>query len=107
MREGYVQFKNNHYQIAKNQSILVKPEQKITIHEHLDGNISLWLKGERISFSLIKNYVKPLPKPKPPRKYYSPQKISRNSRKNKNKTPWNRNNHLLFKNLKQQQKQIQ
>lgn len=101
-----LQFKNNHYQIAKNHSILVKPEQKITIHEHLNGNISLWFKGERITFNLIENYAKSLTTTKLASKYYSPQHRSRDSRKNKNKSPWVKYNNILFENLRQQQKRI-
>jgi len=102
-----LQFKNKYYQIGKTQPVLVKPEQKITIHEHLNGNISLWLQGQPISFNLIENYVKPLPKPKPASKYYSPQQRSRNSRENKNKSPWNKYNEALFEQLRRRQKQIQ
>lgn len=54
-------------------TVLVKPEQQITIHEHLNGSISLWLQEQSISFSLIESYVKPLPKSKPASKYYSQQ----------------------------------
>ena len=102
-----LQFKNKHYQIGKTQPVLVKPEQRITIHEHLNGTISLWLTGQPISFNLIENYVKPLPKPKPASKYYSPQERSRNSRENKYKSPWIKYNKALFEKLNQQQKQIQ
>lgn len=102
-----IQFKNKHYQISKKQPVLVKPEQRITVHEHLNGTISLWLTGHQISFNLIENYVKPLPKPKPASKYYSSQQRSENSKKSKNKSPWKKYNDLLFEELRRKQKQIQ
>ncbi len=102
-----LQFKNKHYQVGKTQPVLVKPEQRITVHEHLNSTISLWLTGQSISFNLIENYVKPLPKPKPATKYYSSQQRSENSKKNKNKSPWEKYNDVLFEKLRWQQKQIQ
>lgn len=44
-----LQFKNKHYQIGKTQPLLVKPGQRITIHEHFNGSISLWLSAQSIS----------------------------------------------------------
>lgn len=83
-----IHLKNKHYQINKVQPLLVNPGAKITIHLHLDGKITLWLKEQLISFKLLEQYVKPAPKSKPAPKYYSSAQRSKNSRKNKGKTPW-------------------
>ena len=83
-----LQFKNKHYQLDKNQPLLIRPSQHITIREHLDNTISLWLKGEPVSFKLLEQYSKPAAKPKPTPKVYSTAQRSKNSRKNKAKTPW-------------------
>lgn len=102
-----LQFKNKHYQIGKTQPVLVNPGQRITIHEHLSGKITLWLKGQAITFNLIENYVKAQPKPKAAPKYYSSEQRSRNSRKNKHKSPWRKYNDALFEELRERKKQIQ
>ena len=83
-----LQFKNKHYQLDKNQPLLIRPKQHIIIHEHLDGNISLWFKGQSISFKLLEQYIKPIVKSKPAPKVYSSAQRSKNSRENKRKTPW-------------------
>jgi hypothetical protein len=83
-----LQFKNKHYQLDKEQPLLINAGQKITVHLHLNGKISLWLKEKSISFKLLEHYVKPPTKPKPAPKYYSSEQRSKNSRKNKVKTPW-------------------
>ena len=83
-----LRFKNKHYQLDKNQPLLIRPKQHIIIHEHLDSNISLWLKGQSISFKLLEQYIKPIVKSKPAPKIYSSAQRSKNSRENKGKTPW-------------------
>ena len=98
-----LQFKNKHYQIGKTQPLLVKPGQRITIHEHLNGSISLWLSGQSISFNLIENYVKPLSTSKTSSKYYSPQRRAIAGKQARKNSPWNKYNDALFEQLKQKQ----
>jgi transposase len=46
-------FKSKCYQVQKKRGACIKPSSKITIRTHLDGTISLWHRGKKLSFQAI------------------------------------------------------
>lgn len=81
-------FKGQCYQIQKTAPLLVKPKQLITIRQHLDQSISLWIKNQKLAFYLTKKIAKS-PAPKLLR---DPFKIRHQARLNKSKSPWSQFN---------------
>ena len=43
-------YKNRQLQLLKHQKTVIRPKEKIVVHEHLDGSISLWIRGVRLAF---------------------------------------------------------
>lgn len=79
-----IRFKNQYLQLQKINSIRVKPKQKITVKQHLNGKITLWSKGIKIPYC----FVEPAIKEEKMKLGLDLEKRSQTSRKNKSKTPW-------------------
>jgi len=56
-----IRFENQYFQIKKQHAKSVRPKQKLLVRRHLNGEISLWAKGHRLSYSVCE---KPADKPK-------------------------------------------
>jgi hypothetical protein len=84
-----VNFEGVCYQIAKHHPLRARPKQSIEVRKHLDGSITFWFKEQRLSASAIEHRAKAKTKEK---KGYDAALLSKNSRKNKYKTPWNQYN---------------
>ena len=65
--------------------LIVRPKHRIIVREHLYKKISLWFKGEKLSYHAI-NYRDKAPCKK--RLGQDPLLQSKNAKKNKHKTPW-------------------
>jgi hypothetical protein len=83
--DGVIRFDNQLLQIQKDSATNVRAKQKIMVKKHLDGRITLWSKGEKISYCVIESVVKEIQKPL---LGYDSIKLSQNARDNKSKTPW-------------------
>lgn len=81
-----VRFLTRHYQIKETRPLKVRPRQVVTVRQHLDGTVTLWHKEESLPSEQIDTprMVKALKE----KKGYDAIQISRNARKNKDKTPW-------------------
>lgn len=87
-----IRFKHEYFQIKKGYERLLKPDTYIFIKKYLDGSMRFWYEGTELL------YEKLAYKPESPskhKKYYAvkgkpadPLIISKNSRKNKRKSPW-------------------
>ena len=81
-----IQFKNQHYQIEKSKGIMIHVKQKVLVRCHLNNTLSLWCKGERLSFHHIeKREIKQKINPQQGNRLVS---RADNAKKNKHKTPW-------------------
>ncbi len=47
-------YKNRQLQLKKHQRAVIGPKEHIIVHEHLDGNISLWIRGIGLAFEELK-----------------------------------------------------
>lgn len=47
-------YKNRQLQLKKHQRAVIRPKEHIIVHEHLDGNISLWIRGIGLAFEELK-----------------------------------------------------
>ncbi len=47
-------YKNKRLQLLKRQRAVIRPKEHVVIHEHLDGSISLWIRGIGLAFEEIK-----------------------------------------------------
>jgi len=83
-----VRFENQFLQIQKAKNMSIRPKQKVILKRHLNGKITLWNKGIKLSYCFIQQRVK---KQKETREY-SQQARSKNSRENKSKSPWSQFN---------------
>jgi transposase len=83
-----VRFENQLLQIQKTREIVVRPKQKITLKRHLNGKITLWSKGRRLSYSYIEQRVKEAKESRE----YTHQERSKNARANRSKSPWSQFN---------------
>ncbi len=83
-----VRFENQLLQIQKTRLAHVRPKQKVTLKRHLNGKITIWCKGVKLSYSLIEHRVKEQKETKE----YTHQARSKNSRENKSKSPWSQFN---------------
>jgi transposase len=83
-----VRFENQFLQIQKAKNMSIRPKQKVILKRHLNGKITLWNKGIKLSYCFIQQRVK---EQKETREY-SQQARSKNSRENKSKTPWSQFN---------------
>lgn len=79
-----ISFQANSYQIEEMKPMLVRPKYEVVVREHLDGSLSLWY-GEQ---SLPHREIPPPVRTARKKIGYDAMKISKNSRKNKHKTPW-------------------
>jgi molybdenum-dependent DNA-binding transcriptional regulator ModE len=48
-----IRYKNNWYQIAKTNPLIVRTGSKVTVRRHLDDTLTLWFKDERLPFRNI------------------------------------------------------
>jgi transposase len=66
--DGVVQFEKQLFQITKNR-IYAQPKSAVTVHEHLDGTITLWSGSIQLGYDIITSHRPRLPKsakePKP------------------------------------------
>lgn len=80
------QFKKQHYQIAQGQG--VRSKQKVLVRRHLDGGVSVWHKEKRLNVERIES--------RPVRSVLTDREgvhdYSRESRRNKCKSPWSQFN---------------
>jgi DNA-binding Lrp family transcriptional regulator len=49
-----ISYKNRQLQLLKQQKAVIGPRQVIDVHEHLDGSVSLWIRGIRLDFDALK-----------------------------------------------------
>jgi hypothetical protein len=49
-----IRYNNRCLQLEKCQSAVIRPKHKITVHEHLDGRLSLKVRGFNLNFREIK-----------------------------------------------------
>jgi transposase len=84
-----IQFRRAYYQLGKKTA--VKPGVKILIKKHLDGRMHFWYEGQALDYHQLAF------KPEPPSRYkkyyqlkggYDSHVLSKNSKKNKSKSPW-------------------
>lgn len=80
-----VRFENRFLQIEKSTMLRVSPKQRVTVKRHLHGAISLWAKGQKLSYQVIAQ--RPTQESKPA-STYDAKKRSEIARENKSKTPW-------------------
>ena len=89
-----IHFSRNYFQIENGYLDLIKPGEFVTLRKYLNGSIKMWFEGTEL------HYKKLIEKPESPSKSkrYRPLKgpadpalISRNSRKNKHRSPWSGN----------------
>jgi len=86
-----IQFERQCYQIEKSKNIVVQAKQKILVRRHLDQSLSLWYRGQRLSFHPIE--VRPTMEKKTAVKQgYDSAKRANNARKNQHKNPWGNHN---------------
>lgn len=45
-----ISYKNRQLQLLKHQKAIIRPKDRIVVHEHLDGSLSLWIRGIKLSF---------------------------------------------------------
>lgn len=89
-----IQFKREYYQIKKGYEHLLKPDSFIIIKRYLDGSLRFWFNEHELGYLPLT--CKPIPpsqlKADRPRKQpsFDPMLRSKNSRKNKHKTPWSK-----------------
>lgn len=48
-------YKNRRLQLLKQQKAVIRPRERISVHEHLDGTISLWVRNIRLDFDELKH----------------------------------------------------
>ena len=83
-----VRFENQLLQIQKTSIVRVRPKQTVTLKRHLNGKITLWSKGQKISYRFTEHREE---KKKETRPYASEQR-SQNARATKSKSPWSQFN---------------
>ena len=83
-----IRFENQLLQIQKANNVRVRPKQKIILKRHLNGKITLWNKEQKIPYRFIEGTVKE----EQVKLGFDLVKRSKNSRKNKSKTPWSQFN---------------
>lgn len=93
-----IRFENQLLQIQKTNTIRVSPKQKITLKRHLNGKITLWVKGQKIPYCFID---KPIEDNKKKPQGHDLQKCSEHGRRNKSKTPWGQFNPGWLKQTKE------
>jgi hypothetical protein len=88
MRNDFtVRFNNEFYQLSRKQSVVLRSKQKIVVHVHLDGKISFWKDGNRLTY-------KKLSEPKMEQQVVSKKSSitsaerSELSKRSKHKSPW-------------------
>ena len=85
VKQGWtIQFNNQYYQIESSSKLQVQAKQTIQVRQHLDNTVSLWCRGERLSFRPID---KPRMKSVEKTGYDTVGRAAR-ARQNKHKTPW-------------------
>lgn len=47
-------YKNRQLQLLKHQKAVIRPKEYIEVHEHLDGSISLWIRGIKLAFEELR-----------------------------------------------------
>ena len=48
-----VSYKNHCFQLAKQQQTIVRAKEMISVHNHLDGSFSLWIRKVRLAFTIL------------------------------------------------------
>jgi len=91
-----IRFDNNFYQLDKNRKARLREKDKVMVHVHLNGEMSLWKNGERLSYTKIVEPRVNKQEEKKAREYTSGDR-SENARKNKSKTPWSQYNKAWLK----------
>jgi hypothetical protein len=84
-------FHNQYYQIKKAYGSIVRPKVYICLRKHMDGSLSAWYEGEKLSISHIDNK-------KTSNRITKTNIISLSDRArlSKEKSPWNKTMHGLF-----------
>ncbi len=80
-------FLGKRYQVLKKQGSGVKPKSKLVIRKHLDGNLSIWYKEEKLKVHVIAKQTPKQSKTKSIKKERTFQIT---------KTPWRETNALFF-----------
>lgn len=93
-----IRFENQLLQIQKRNSVRVKPKQKVTVKKHLNGKITLWRNGEKISYKFTEIQAKEKPKTE---NNYTAEQRSKNATKNRSRTPWGQFNPGWLKKTKE------
>lgn len=91
-----IRFENQLLQIPKAQPL--RPKQKVTVKKQLDGKLTLWSKGQAISYQFI---TEPAQTAKKVSRPYSTAQRSEQARKSKSKTPWSQFNPGWLKKTKE------
>lgn len=82
-----IQWRNRHYQLLKENQNQVRPKQQVELRLHLNGKVSLWRLGKRISYKTIEAPVK-LKEAWVKQRSISSVKLSLAGRKGKANSPW-------------------
>jgi len=80
-----IQYKTRIFQLALQQKAVIRPKEIITVREHLNGQISLWIRGHNLNFYEIEKRVKTIKKAQ--HKYNKPAKNHPWKRGHKTITP--------------------
>jgi transposase len=92
-----IRFENQYLQIQKTRSNPVRPKQKIKLKRHLNGNITLWNKGQKIAYCFIEQREKPDKRPPG----HDLVERSQHARQSKSKSPWSQFNPGWLKKTKE------
>jgi len=79
-----IRFENQLLQIQKSNAVQIRPKQKMTLKRHLNGNITLWHKGQKIPYRFIEKSIKE----DKVLLGHDRQKCSQYGRKGKANSPW-------------------
>ncbi len=94
-----IRFNNNFFQLEKQQSIRLQAKQKIVVHVHLNGDISLWNNGHQLNYKQIDKPVREIKH----KIGISSMQQSKIAKANKHKSPWSQFNPNWLKSNKQAQ----
>ena len=83
-----IQFEKECYQLERQEEVRIKPKQRILVRKHLDGNLSVWYKENRLTAMRIERVARTVRM----KTGYDVAKCSKRSRCNKWKTPWSQFN---------------
>lgn len=85
-----VRYQNKCYQIGQTKPLMVKPKNKVSVRQHLNGDITIWHQDKKLTAKVIE----PSTKPKETKSLmgHDREKLSETARKNKHRTPWNQYN---------------